>query len=54
MTPALISGGAILAVLIDPKILRISAALSLSPRYLFKFFGIFSLYRFTFGHTAWA
>lgn len=52
MTPALISGGDVLAVLIDPKILRISAALSLSLRYLFRFFGIFSLYEFASGHTA--
>lgn len=49
ITPALISGGDDLAVVIDPKILRICVAVSLSPRYLFKFFGIFSLYEFTSG-----
>ena len=54
MTPALMSGGAVLAVLMDPKILRISSALNLSPRYLSKFFSIFSLLRFALSHIAWA
>ena len=52
MTPALISGGLVLAVLMDPKILRICAALSLSLRYLFKLLGIFSLHEVTSDHTA--
>jgi len=52
MTPALISGGLVLAVLMDPKILRISFALSLSLRYLFKLLGIFSLREPTSEYTA--
>src|SRR5882757_1990900 len=47
MTKVLISGGLVLAVLIEPKILRISSALSLPLRYLFKFVGILSLDKFS-------
>ena len=52
ITPALISGGLVLAVLMDPKILRICPALSLSLKYLFKLLGIFSLHEFTSDYTA--